>query len=190
MYEELIQNLRGDFGGEYVKDAADAMDEMNQCLDGISADNDSLCKQIIDLNKTVEHQRDILMQFGGETGIRDMAEVNNDLWNALAKRRWIPVTERLPEKPDGYPNCEIRRCYYMVSLESGCVKTLGFEFDRNEWHTSGSPVAAWMPLPEPYKPTCGDCYWYSDITVHVCDREKEPTSEDQEACPMFEPKES
>lgn len=37
--------------------------------------------------------------------------------------------------------------------------------------------------------TCGDCYWYSDITVHVCEREKEPTSADQAACPMFEPKE-
>lgn len=37
--------------------------------------------------------------------------------------------------------------------------------------------------------TCGECYWYSDITVRTCDREKEPTSEEQEACPLFEPKE-
>ena len=37
--------------------------------------------------------------------------------------------------------------------------------------------------------TCGECYWYSDITVRMCDREKEPTSEEQEACPLFEPKE-
>lgn len=37
--------------------------------------------------------------------------------------------------------------------------------------------------------TCADCYWYSDITVHICEYEKEPTSEDQEACPLFEPKE-
>lgn len=37
--------------------------------------------------------------------------------------------------------------------------------------------------------TCADCYYYSDITVHMCDLEKEPTQESQEACPMFEPKE-
>ena len=37
--------------------------------------------------------------------------------------------------------------------------------------------------------TCADCYWYSDITFHVCELEKEPTSADQEACPMFEQKE-
>ena len=37
--------------------------------------------------------------------------------------------------------------------------------------------------------TCGECYWYCDITVRMCDREKEPTSEEQEACPLFEPKE-
>lgn len=37
--------------------------------------------------------------------------------------------------------------------------------------------------------TCGECYWYCDIAVRMCDREKEPTSEEQEACPLFEPKE-
>ena len=37
--------------------------------------------------------------------------------------------------------------------------------------------------------TCADCYWYSDITIHVCDLEKEPVSDEQEACPLFEPKE-
>lgn len=34
---------------------------------------------------------------------------------------------------------------------------------------------------------CRDCYWYSDITVHICESEKEPVSENQEACPSFEP---
>lgn len=64
-------------------------------------------------------------------------------------QQWIPVSERLPKKPDNYPKCEIRRTYYLVSLESECVKSLGYDFDRNEWQIAGSPVTAWMPLPEP-----------------------------------------
>ena len=67
------------------------------------------------------------------------------------KEKWIPVTERLPKKPDNYPKCEIRRVYYLVSLESGCVESLGYEFDRNEWQITGSPVVAWMPLPSAYQ---------------------------------------
>lgn len=65
---------------------------------------------------------------------------------------WIPVSEKLPEKPDGYPHCGIYRTYFLVSLESGCVKTLAYEFERDEWQITGSPVTAWMPLPEPYNP--------------------------------------
>lgn len=72
--------------------------------------------------------------------------------NALEQTRWIPVSERLPEKPDNYPYCGIYRIYFLVSLASGCVKTLGYEFDRDEWQVTGSPVIAWMPLPEPYVP--------------------------------------
>jgi hypothetical protein len=37
--------------------------------------------------------------------------------------------------------------------------------------------------------TCGECYWYSDITVKKCDRENEPAAEDSKACSLFEPKE-
>lgn len=69
----------------------------------------------------------------------------------LEKTQWIPVTERLPKKPDNYPKCEIRRTYYLVSLESGCVESLGYDFDRDEWMITGSPVVAWMPLPAPWK---------------------------------------
>lgn len=63
--------------------------------------------------------------------------------------KWISVKDRLPKKPDGYPYSEIRRSYFLVALESGCVKSLGFDFDRMEWHYTGSPVSHWMPLPEP-----------------------------------------
>jgi len=70
--------------------------------------------------------------------------------SAQPEQRWIPVTEP-PKKPDNYPKCEIRKTYYLVSLESGCVESLGYDFDRDEWMITGSPVVAWMPLPEPYQ---------------------------------------
>ena len=65
-------------------------------------------------------------------------------------RQWIPCSERLPKKPKNYPHCEFRRTWFLVSLESGCVKSLAYEFDRDEWQVTGSPVLAWMPLPKPY----------------------------------------
>ena len=64
--------------------------------------------------------------------------------------RWIPVTERLPERPEYYPHCEIRKCYFLVALESGAVMSKFYDFDKNRWETpTYSPVTHWMPLPEP-----------------------------------------
>ena len=59
----------------------------------------------------------------------------------LEKRRWIPVTERLPEKGG----------LYFVTKENdygSCVATEWFY--QNNWST-GWKVLAWMPLPKPYK---------------------------------------
>lgn len=63
---------------------------------------------------------------------------------------WIPVSERLPEKPK---DSEIRRRWYLVSLASGCVESLAFEFENEQWGYvgTGTDVLAWMPLPEPFK---------------------------------------
>lgn len=62
--------------------------------------------------------------------------------------KWISVDERLPEP-------KFAREWYLVALESGCVKTLAFEKQgrsdnlfRPGWHETASPVTHWMPLPE------------------------------------------
>lgn len=82
----------------------------------------------------------------------------NLIWECLdavaqvpSAQKWIPCSERLPEKPKNYPHCEIRRTWFLVSLESGCVESLAYDFDRDEWQVTGSTVLAWMPLPKPYK---------------------------------------
>lgn len=48
-------------------------------------------------------------------------------------------------------NLEARVGYVLERVESGCVKSLGFDFADMRWHTTGSPVTHWMPLPEPPK---------------------------------------
>lgn len=80
-----------------------------------------------------------------------IVEEEVDAADVEPKQRWIPVTEGLPKRPENWPSCELRRCYFLVALESGCVKSLGFEFATMEWHLVGSPVTHWMPLPEPPK---------------------------------------
>lgn len=34
--------------------------------------------------------------------------------------------------------------------------------------------------------TCGNCYWFSKVTVPCCDKDCEPTTEDEKACDGWE----
>ena len=65
-----------------------------------------------------------------------------DFPSAQPEQRWIPVTERLPDKPD----------VYLISSE-GISVTVAF-FAAGKWTTpTYLPIIgidAWMPLPEPY----------------------------------------
>ena len=68
------------------------------------------------------------------------------------ERKWIPVSERLPEK-DGY--------YFVTKrLIDGRIQTdiepfwTGADWWKSEFHFAGIglwEVLAWQPLPEPYK---------------------------------------
>ena len=75
----------------------------------------------------------------------------DNLLKKLERTQWISVEERLPEP-------RFAREWYLVALESGCVKTLAYEnptvkgaLFRKGWHETASPVTHWMPLPEPPK---------------------------------------
>ena len=90
--------------------------------------------------------------------INKKADANNDAYDVgyYAGRRdyepkWIPVKERLPEP-------KFAREWYLVHLESGCIKTLAFEKSgtpnnlfKDGWHETASRITHWMPLPEPPK---------------------------------------
>ena len=93
---------------------------------------------------------------------------NNKLWKEYEERKakgfpcvdfvdenivpkWIPVKARLPEP-------KFAREWYLVHLESGCIKTLAFEKSgtpnnlfKDGWHETASRITHWMPLPTPPK---------------------------------------
>ena len=76
--------------------------------------------------------------------IRELDELYAEKCKELAKHRWIPVTERLPEDDS----------MVLVSCRTkkGIDSVNRAYYSDGYWHGSGSMsgVVAWMPLPEPY----------------------------------------
>ena len=67
----------------------------------------------------------------------------------MEKFKWIPVTERLPEKDDEYIITDIdltvTTCWYEIGV--------GFHEEIEDLDQDWKPnVLAWMPKPEHYKP--------------------------------------
>lgn len=83
---------------------------------------------------------------------RDILDMANDCESKGVE--WTPCSERLPNENDDY----------LVTLENGVVKTLGYSTtqrttypkgfyhikDGFSWRQKQNPVVAWMPLPEPW----------------------------------------
>lgn len=74
--------------------------------------------------------------------------------SAQPEQRWIPVSERLPEKESQ----EQRRGFYLTTNAYGSVSVTKYEFDGDfgfiGWGTHRPVdirIIAWMPLPEPYE---------------------------------------
>ena len=61
---------------------------------------------------------------------------------ALESTRWIPVSERPPEKDGDY--------LVTLDFEWGREIEMGWLID-GEWNPNGHAVVAWMPLPEPWE---------------------------------------
>lgn len=84
----------------------------------------------------------------------DIAEMIANMPSAQPEQRWIPVTERLPEK-------ERKQYWVCTDTEYQCQcrwtnNRFGLaESDTWGWSIVDTPqyskVIAWMPLPEPYR---------------------------------------
>lgn len=69
-----------------------------------------------------------------------LSQVFNVIKNALtieSEQRWIPVTERLPDKSN----------FYICTKKNRLVKTVWYSVLERAWEEN---VIAWRDLPEPY----------------------------------------
>ena len=85
----------------------------------------------------------------------EIQDILEGLPSADRPQEWIPCSEKLPSENGDY----------LVTLENGVVKILGYSTtqrttypkgfyhikDGFSWRQIQNPVVAWMPLPEPYK---------------------------------------
>ena len=82
---------------------------------------------------------------GWNKGFDEIMEDIKQLPPVKPEQKWIPVSEKLPEKND----------VYLVAINSyGCPTrdVDGFVSQSvRKWEMYGKSVVAWMPLPEPYK---------------------------------------
>ena len=95
--------------------------------------------------------------------LNGMADTIVELERKLAEREWIPVSERLPEKPGQYLvfyhgvviKNNIDLMWYgkpsMPNIEVNRKKKYFYRSDSEWGDIIYDEVIAWMPLPDPYK---------------------------------------
>ncbi len=119
MYDNLVKRLR--YRAKREDDYYEhGGDMINEAADAIEA-----------LNDTSQAQDKALKNIAGQLA-----------------RRWIPVTERLPEK---------KKAHYLCYLDDDSVgvcywSNISIHGSKWEWHNPNwKEVTHWMPLPEPPK---------------------------------------
>lgn len=82
MHEDLLRSIRACAG-----DSCDNCKYHGTYMDGCeSVLKIEAANAIEELRKVVEDQKNLLMQYGGETGIRQLAQTNFDLWRLLKEK--------------------------------------------------------------------------------------------------------
>jgi len=119
------------------------------------------------MNKDIVYRQDAIdainsyFGFDGEYGSA-VQEIINGLPPAQPEQKWIPCSERLPEKDDVYL---VYAPYYSGGSSSSKENHKGVMFSKHKngkwsiehgYHKRPNCVIAWMPLPEPYKEDQGD----------------------------------
>ena len=140
MYEELVKELRQKHRAYVLTDNAKPGQLFADTADAIEK-----------LNEAVDQQARILEKYGGETGINDLKMFAEKYWELLEKTpRWIPTTERLPEKDGLYFAMGRNRNY---STECWVCQFANLGGMVKGWINDASRpvVEAWMEIPAPPK---------------------------------------
>ena len=157
-YLTLVQHLMAlSEPGQEKCDCCPWEEEYPECTGCICNTTKEAAKAILDMQETIKKQRDLLMAFGGETGIRRLKEYADKYWELLQKTRWTPVTEALPEIDEHH--CSKDVLVYLEdggmtfsALEENCFGQAWFECERPRPDgADGYVVTHWFPLPEPPK---------------------------------------
>lgn len=115
-----------------------------------------------DLKKTVSDLRNFNANYEANKLTNDAADAIEELLAAVPK--WHPVSEKPTRK-----NPTHARDTFLVRLESGCIKTLTYEYDNSDrcrpgmsplfdegWAKTVVPVTHWMELPKFEPPKGGN----------------------------------
>ena len=76
----------------------------------------------------------------------DLSIENCLLKNKAEEKKWIPVSERLPNRHQRV------LCYFKYEPESPDIISENTYIGDGMWMSESYKVVAWMPLPEPYTP--------------------------------------
>lgn len=76
------------------------------------------------------------------------AENKRNKANQIMLRRWIPVSERLPEKTDNYLVCSKKQIWV-----ANWFNNTWWGIEKRCRYTD---IEAWMPLPAPYIELCSE----------------------------------
>jgi hypothetical protein len=120
-------------------------------------------QELIELLETVVSPNELLCD--GEVLVSTSRVADHLIANGVTIQKWIPVSERLPEKDgkyqvyiDGHINKGIHHAYFakdarkVDKFDFRCRwKNVWYGYD-NEWgHYEVDAVTHWMPIPEPPK---------------------------------------
>ena len=143
------------FENEKIKEWWKRISEMNKCTEEYM-ETHACDSDVPDINvgDTISRQAAIeaINKLEYPSSLMDVKHILFNLPSVQPEQRWIPVTERLPDKEDVYLCCstsqDIWILRYMMPyyFEEGAF----IQFD-GDYPVEFSDVIAWMPLPEAWK---------------------------------------
>lgn len=143
--EEAIAFLQGriDLIDKYYPDIKDYREALDMAIKALEQPSEDCVSRQSMLDAITEIDDNTNM----DIYTNEVREIIKDLPPVTPTQKWVPVSERLPEK-----NVEV-----LATTEWGAV-TIAEMYSANDWfihegttNAETDEIVAWMPLPAPYK---------------------------------------